>query len=572
MKTSVSRHLFLFASLVILAGIAAGASALSKQDIVYPIDDLGSCKNESECKLFCNQPQNVEACVVFAEKYSLLSQQDIQRAKKALTIKEGPGGCTGRACEAYCDDTSHIAECLDFAEKNDLIPPEELAEGRKVQAALAKGTTLPGGCKTKNECDSYCNDSSHMEECITFAEAAGFIPPNELAEAKKVLSAIKKGVKPPPCGGKSSCDVYCGEPSHFEECIIFAEAAELIPPNELAEARQVLSAIRKGVNPPACRGREQCDIYCQEPEHTEECINFAEAAGFMSSKDAEMARKTGGKGPGGCSGQNECEQFCQNPENQETCFLFAKEHGLISEEDLQKMNEGARQIQESLNQAPPEVRDCLVQAVGQNKLDKILSGEGMMSSDLGDKMRVCFESMMPPDDFRGSEERMGGPGGCQTQEECMAYCQEHPEECGSPPINESIDHRQQEGEGFGSPPNNEGLEGSPPIEAGEGSHPPSNFIPGNNENLPPMENFNLQQNGGVGSPPPVEFFPQSDYQVPAEGASTPTFETSPVETAPSSPSSSEPSSDGSSGAPELGANLLFQAKQFLQQFVGILIK
>ena len=46
---------------------------------------------------------------------------------------------------------------------------------------------------------------------------------------------------------------------------------------------------------------------------------FAEAAGFMRPEEMKMARKTKGKGPGGCKGKDECEAFCQNEENMETC-------------------------------------------------------------------------------------------------------------------------------------------------------------------------------------------------------------------------------------------------------------
>ena len=72
-----------------------------------------------------------------------------------------------------------------------------------MKAAIEKGIKPPA-CRNKKQCDSYCASPEHMEECLTFAEAAGFIPPEELDEAKKVLEAIKKGVKPPACRGKKN--------------------------------------------------------------------------------------------------------------------------------------------------------------------------------------------------------------------------------------------------------------------------------------------------------------------------------------------------------------------------------
>lgn len=124
----------------------------------------------------------------------------------------------------------------------------------------------------------------------------------------------------------------------------FAIEAGFMDDQDKEDAQKVLSAIKKGVKPPNCRGKEECDSYCQSDEHFEECANFAEAAGFMSAKDAEMARKTKGKGPGGCKGKEECETFCNNKENQEVCFKFAEDNGMIPEEELKKMKEGMNQM------------------------------------------------------------------------------------------------------------------------------------------------------------------------------------------------------------------------------------
>ncbi|KKU85827.1 MAG: hypothetical protein UY15_C0021G0023 [Parcubacteria group bacterium GW2011_GWA2_47_9] len=447
MKIYFSSKILLPVLILLFVGIGIAALALSESDITYPVAELGNCKTEAACKTFCDKPQNIAACVAFAEKYNLLSPEELARAKAFLTAGEGPGGCsTPQGCENYCNDASHIEECIAFADEHNLIPPDELDEAKKVLAALRRGAKLPGGCAKKSECEAYCSEPSHMEECIIFAEAAGFIPPDELADAKKMLVAIKNGAKPPPCRGKAECDAYCQEPENFEGCLTFAEAAGLIPPEELEGARMALVAIKKGVRPPPCRGKEECDAYCSE--NMEECITFAEAAGMMTSEDAAMARKTGGKGPGDCKGKEECEQFCQDPANQETCFNFAKENGLIPEDELQRTEggfqgreEGLNRMREALSQAPPQILDCLRQNLGEEVMDRIMAGDAsVMSQDMGDKMRSCFESMMPPGGPEGSggidfqrvdvpPSSFSGPGGCQTPEECMAYCQAHPEEC-----------------------------------------------------------------------------------------------------------------------------------------------
>ncbi len=384
------------------------AQALTAADIVYPVAELGNCKDEAACRAYCDKPENMKICLSLAEKYNLLSKEELQQAKKFDAIGKGPGGCkTQEACETYCNDMSRIDECVAFAEKNDLMPPKELEEAKKIQAAIKRGVKPPP-CGNKKACDAYCSESEHMEECITFGEAAGFIPPEELQDAKKMLEAVKKGAKPPPCKGKDECDTYCSEPEHTEACMEFAIAAGFVSQEEAKEMEQVLSAVKKGAKMPPCKGKDACDKWCGESEaNMAQCTDFAVAAGFMSEKDAEMAKKTGGKGPGGCKGKEECEAFCNNPANQETCFNFGKENGMISEGDLRQMEEGKQHMTEGLNSAPAEVMDCLASKVGSELIEKMKAGTAMPSKEMGEAMQECFGKMGPPPGAGGQ----GGPGG-----------------------------------------------------------------------------------------------------------------------------------------------------------------
>ena len=431
MKT---RIFVIFAIIFLATGLSVSVNkALSQEsnglaNIQYPIEKLGNCKNESDCKIYCDEPKNTEACFTFAEKNNLMSREEIGVAKKFLSGNiKGPGGCkTKDACEEYCNDTSRIDECISFAEENNLIPPEELAEAKKVQSAIARGAKPPP-CGNKKSCDVYCDDSEHMEECITFGIEAGFIQGKELEDVKKMLAAVKRGVKPPPCKGKEACDEYCSSPDNMEVCMNFAMEAGFMSEQEKADSQKMLQAIKKGVKPPNCRGKEECDVYCSTEEHFEECANFAEAAGFMSSEDAAMARKTKGKGPGGCKGKEECDAFCNNPDNQETCFNFAKDNGMIPEEDLKRMEKGKQQMKQSFEQMPAEVEECLNSAVGADMVEKMKNGV-MPSREISDKMGGCFQKMGPPRE-PGEPGQGGmippagqiGPGGCKTEEECQKF-------------------------------------------------------------------------------------------------------------------------------------------------------
>ena len=509
-----------------LAGVGAlsffAVKALADiSNVQYPVSQLGNCKSETDCRSYCDKPGNTAACLDFAEQNDLMSKEEIEMAKKFVAAgNKGPGGCTGKdSCETYCNNISNIEECISFAEENDLIPPDELQEAKKVRDAIRRGVKPPA-CGSKKSCDSYCEDPSHMEECITFASEAGLMDDQEKGDAQKMLQALKRGVKPPPCRGKQACDEYCQQPDNMEVCMNFALEAGFMPEAERENVQKMLSAIKKGIKPPNCRGKDECDSYCQSDEHFEECTEFAAAAGFMSEKDAEMARKTKGKGPGGCKGKEECESFCNNKDNQETCFKFAEENGMIPEEDLKNMKEGMGKMREGFNNAPEAVKDCLKSALGEKTLNQIQSGELMPGPQVGDQMKNCFDKMpRPSGEMReggGEREFRQGPGGCSTPEECQSYCSQNPEACqnSQEPGNEQ---RQMGPPGeFERQPPPSGLDQNqfqPPREGEErreleGQMPPDEqFQPSE-----PMPQIQQQPQGEIAPPPPPppsESAPQS---------------------------------------------------------------
>src|SRR3989338_9402808 len=140
----------LFASVLI-----AGASL---DDVKYPVKELGNCKNEEDCLRYCedrNGLERVKSCISFAKRYELLSPAELKEAEYyvfTLGVTKGPGECRNqKECDLYCENTTHFNECLDFAEKYALSSPEEIVEGRKIAKALGEVADLPGGCKTKSE-------------------------------------------------------------------------------------------------------------------------------------------------------------------------------------------------------------------------------------------------------------------------------------------------------------------------------------------------------------------------------------------------------------------------------------
>ncbi|MBI2409675.1 hypothetical protein HYV30_01375 [Candidatus Kaiserbacteria bacterium] len=450
LNTALVLGAFVFA----LSGLAARAQ-VNEAAIQFPVAELGGCGSKEECKTYCDEPANMEACIAFAEKNNLMPQEEVQMAKKFI-------------------------------------------------AAGAKG---PGGCTGKDSCESYCNDTSHIDACISFAEEAGMMAPDELAEAKKVQAAIRNGVTPPPCGGKKACDSYCREPQNMPVCITFAKQAGLMSEEEAANADKMLVAIKNGAKPPACGGKEECDAYCSQEENFNECVEFGRAAGFMSEKDYEMAKKTGGKGPGGCR-REECETFCENPENQEICFSFAKEHGLISEEDMKRMEEGDKGFRESISNAPPEVAACLKEKLGEEKASQIMSGSVRPSQEIGETMKACFEQVM--------SQRPQGEQGMQRGPE------------GQMPPQGSGEDRPMPPEGYQGQMPPEGYRGQMPPEGyqrpPEGTMPPEGYRPPEGMTGPMPYDGQRPPEGYQGQMPPEGYqgqMPPEGYQMPPQEGTMP---------------------------------------------------
>ncbi|MBI5004732.1 MAG: hypothetical protein HZC04_00915 [Candidatus Lloydbacteria bacterium] len=325
-------------------GLVGHLSKTAKPQSVYPIKELGSCKSEADCKSYCDNQNNISACVSYGEKNGLLTKEQAEQSKKFADVLkgEGPGQCNSKAsCEAFCSDLKNIDSCLSFAEKHDLIPAGALKEAKQVAQALKSGATMPGGCKNKESCSNYCAVSTHAEECLGFAEKAGFVSAEEASLARKVLPLINSGESP---GG--------------------------------------------------CKTKAECQKYCDNDSNTTECLNFAEKAGLISPEDAAIAKKVGGKGPGGCRSKDTCDAFCNNLGNQEVCFQFAKEHDIIPSDKLKEIEDGMGRMRAGLKQSPKEVIQCLKDNFGENVIGQIESGKFMPGPEMGAKIKDCFEKNM----------------------------------------------------------------------------------------------------------------------------------------------------------------------------------
>src|SRR3989344_3734683 len=150
--------------------LSAALVSAQESTITFPVSELGNCASKSECHAYCDNLANIKKCVAFAESHGLMSAEEARQAREFERLGgKGPGGCTSKdSCESFCEKPGNMRQCLDFAKKSGMMSAEELQEAEKVAAYLDKGGTMPGGCQGR-ACQAYCEDESHREACIAFA-------------------------------------------------------------------------------------------------------------------------------------------------------------------------------------------------------------------------------------------------------------------------------------------------------------------------------------------------------------------------------------------------------------------
>ena len=400
-----------------------GKKTAGEYKLDFPVAELGNCKSEDDCRIYCESPSHIRACLAFAEKHDTISKEELDAAKKFAKIIEdgGPGGCrTELECQAYCENSSNFEECVAYAEKYDLLSPDDLAYVKKF-LPLIKSGKMPGSCKTENECEAYCSQSAHLEECIAFAEQYGVISAEELAEAKKFLPLIQSSRTPGGCDSKYACEIYCTQDKNIDECLAFAEQNDILSPEELQMAKKMLPLIKSGETPGACKSRASCEEYCAIGANIDECLSFAEKQGLMTPEELEEIKKIlplmkSGKLPGGCTSKEGCEAYCEEDDNLDECLAFAEKAGLISPEELEMAKKTG-------GKGPGDCRGRACAIFCEDPDNFIICREWAEENGFTDELSDTFS--------KGGF--TGGPGGCKTFEECQAYCQasEHQQECQS---------------------------------------------------------------------------------------------------------------------------------------------
>lgn len=256
-------------------------------------------------------------------------------------------------------------------------------------------------CASEKECFAYCDRPANLEKCIDFGLRNGLMSEQDAKKARKAksISQIAKG--PGGCTSDKECEAYCDDLSHLNECVDFALKEGMISKEE---AEMIIKS--GGIGPGGCRSKESCDAHCDTPANINECIDFAVAHGMMDAKEAEMVKKTGGVGPGGCRSKQSCDAYCEDESHLDVCIDFAVKNGFMDAKEAEMVRKtgmkgpGGCKSKESCDafcENPDNFPICIDFAVAHGMMDP---KEAEMVKKTGGK----------------------GPGGCRGQEECDAFC------------------------------------------------------------------------------------------------------------------------------------------------------
>lgn len=286
----------LFLSVIFLLAFFLLRSNTVFAQAVYPVPELGNCRDANECYLYCQLPQNTPACWSYG-KYILhkqvLAESDEDLAKKhGITFPIAElGNCANiNQCKAYCDNPSNHDACMSFAKKKGFH--KEVGDQSGGNPELLASARSELGCDSETSCQALCEQPTNRERCMAFAQKHGLgrPPPDKV----QLLQAAQAELG---CTSMETCRATCEQQK--DKCMEFARKHGLGGGPSGGSQQQ---------GPGGCNSEETCRAYCQT--HPDECKGFAATSGDANYSGSY--KQGDYLGPGGCKTEEECKNYCSS--------------------------------------------------------------------------------------------------------------------------------------------------------------------------------------------------------------------------------------------------------------------
>ena len=145
-----------------------------------------------------------------------------------------------------------------------------------------------GNCNSLTECKNYCEDVSHMSDCINFAKNHGFYkaPPSPPSESS-ILEAAKSELG---CDSKEACQQFCGLQENWIKCGEFAKKHSLGKPQPKPEASSS-AVLEKAKAILGCLSYDQCKSFCSVEQNRIKCQYFGRIIASLKSTVSNITPK-----------------------------------------------------------------------------------------------------------------------------------------------------------------------------------------------------------------------------------------------------------------------------------------
>ncbi len=408
----------------------------------FPIPQLGNCGSVQECKNYCDIPWHQTVCSKYARQTKATDEDVLGVADLNYPIAELDNCASREECRQYCDKSENFTACTEFAQENGL--PHTRTVRNREESPLEK-IAFPiaelGNCASREECEEYCNQPANRATCQAFAEEQGLARPRgsqpheeEQPRGEEPGMELEFPIEElGNCASIDECDAFCRRPENKDKCSEYAKKTDMQEYYEEDFGEESTEEDHQGGQPPGisfpiaqlgnCGSMEECDLYCQQPDHQEQCIAFARQHGLNAPEQSQR--------PDDKSGLEERKEYCKNHPDDEACRRSREEYCKNHPEDCKKIagpggctskEECQRYCQQNPNDA-----EC-------------------------QKAREKF-GKEPPKDSQKKEEKMPpkegemktGPGGCNSPEECKKYCENNPDdpECKEMPEKEIPEEKEE---------------------------------------------------------------------------------------------------------------------------------
>ncbi len=263
----------------------------------FPVFELGNCRDQKECHLYCEVPRNRAACWsynVYGVRNVVLGNESPEERVAQLGITfpiPELGNCANVAqCKAYCNDPANATVCKSFAQNR----------GLKLKTRISEKAKAELGCSSADECRAYCEQEVNRETCLAFAKRYHL----KAAVRNKLVEAVQSELG---CDSKETCHALCELPENKVKCQTIAQRLG-IGENKKEEL------VNRAKEELGCTSFEDCRQLCQNKENAERCRNFGQAVGQSIKNRIRDA--------GDCTTVEECKRVCET--NPERCPNFPK--------------------------------------------------------------------------------------------------------------------------------------------------------------------------------------------------------------------------------------------------------